>query len=86
MERYLKIAAKMKILVDEYLVNHSYKFTSEICSEPEPDWPKVSIDVKVSVATYGLVLKVWEEVGGYVYPQFKIEDLKGVFLSFDLLD
>ena len=86
MKRYLKVANEMKLLVDDYLLRHNYKFTSEVHPDPEPDWPKVDIKVKVSVATYALVLKVWEEVGNYVYPCFNIDEIRGVFLSFKLLE
>jgi len=86
MEKYLSVAYRMKCLVDEYLSNHSYRFISEIHPEPEPDWPKVSIDVKISVATYDLVLKVWEEVCNFVYPLFERKDVCGVFLHFELLE
>lgn len=86
MKRYLKVANEMKILIDDYLSRHSYKFTSKINPDPEPDWAKVDIEVKISVATYALVLKVWDEVCNYVYPRFNIEENHGVFLSFDLLE
>lgn len=86
MKKYLNVANRMKVLVDDYLFRHSYRFISEVRPEPELDWPKVSINVKVSVASYSFVLKVWEEVCNYVYPVFGVDETCGVFLAFDLLE
>ena len=82
----MNVASQMKCLVDEYLSDHSYRFTSDIHPDGEPDWPRVSIDVKISVATYSLVLKVWKEVCDLVYPKFGKEQVRGVFLHFDVLE
>jgi len=86
MHRYEQTAWKVKGAVDQYLKNHSYRFVSNVVPDPEDDWPKVDVKVQVSTANYQTLLKLWEEVSEYVYPQIPTRDLQGVFISMHMLE
>jgi hypothetical protein len=87
LRKNLEIANKMLPLINEYLSNHNYKFTSKIDFDNwQRDWPKLDIEIKIAVANYKVVLKVWEEVDAYIYPMFNINEYHDVFIHFDLLE
>ncbi len=87
LRKNLETANKMLPLINEYLFNHNYKFTSKIDFDSwEKDWPKIVIEIKIAVATYEIVPRVWGEVCGYIYPIFNIDETIDIYIHFDLLE